>query len=480
MKAYSLARRLMISVLVVQLISAVSITGLAVIYERHTHFRAFDIMLRGRADSLLGAVQDAEDVGDNVMLDGTEVSLPAEDIYEVIDANHRLLGRSSNWTGLEDRDSRLSGGHFFRLRMKGKHYRVLTLDGLRMVDPGDKGGGIARHVTVIYGSPTESVWRVVWRTVAFYAMASLLLLAISGVVMLWLLNRGLAPLRDLAADAAGVSVDSWDFAPSERVRTIEELAPLAGAIETALLGLKRSFVQQRQFVSDAAHELKTAVAVMKSSLQLLTMRHRTALEYEEGLERSYLDCERLQEIVARMLTLARVEDVEARTTAYATDLAASVSVVAEEFETMLRLKNLRLQVLAPGAVVVDVSAEELRLLCSNLILNAIQHSADGSEVRAVVRREGHVAELRVEDDGRGIAKEALPYVFDRFYREDRSRSRETGGTGLGLAICKAIATRYGGEIGIESEAGVGTSVRVRFPSRIDADEEEVRKLTNKT
>jgi signal transduction histidine kinase len=97
-----------------------------------------------------------------------------------------------------------------------------------------------------------------------------------------------------------------------------------------------------------------------------------------------------------------------------------------------------------------------------------------------VRREGHVAELRVEDDGRGIAKEALPYVFDRFYREDRSRSRETGGTGLGLAICKAIATRYGGEIGIESEAGVGTSVRVRFPSRIDADEEEVRKLTNKT
>jgi signal transduction histidine kinase len=288
MKSYSLTHRLVMTVLLIQLISAVSITGLAVIYERHTHFHSFVIMLRGRADSLLGAVQDAEDPGDNVMLDGTEVSLPATDIYEVVDANKRLLGRSRNWSGSNEAEASLKDESFFKLRLNGKKYRVLKIGGLRMVDPGDKGGGIPRHVTVMYGSPTESVWKAVWRTVAFYALTSLVLLAISGFLMFWLLNRGLMPLRELAAEAAGVSVDSWSFVPSEKARMTKELAPLAGALETVLHRLERSFVQQRQFVSDAAHELKTSVAVVKSSLQLLAMKRRTVHEYEAGLERSYL------------------------------------------------------------------------------------------------------------------------------------------------------------------------------------------------
>jgi signal transduction histidine kinase len=464
MKPYSLTRRLVMTVLFVQLISAISITGLAVVYERHTHFRSFDIMLRGRADSLLGAVQDAEDPGDNVMLDGTEVSFPAADVYEVTDANKRLLGRSKNWSGLEGAGASLKADGSFKLKLNGKRYRGVKIGGLRMVDPGDKGGGIPRHVTVVYGASTESVWRAVWRTVAFYALTSLALLAVSGFLMFWLLNRGLAPLRELAAEAAGVSVDSWNFIPSEGVRMTKELAQLAGALESVLHGLQRSFVQQRQFVSDAAHELKTSVAVVKSSLQLLAMKRRTVHEYEMGLERSYLDCERMEEIVARMLMLARAEgETEQKTAEYATDMAQSVKLVVEQFETMADVKKLQLVVSAVGGVVVEVEPEQLRLLCYNLILNAIQHSHGGSEVRASLRRQGSNAELCVEDDGTGIAPEALPYVFDRFYRGDQSRSRNTGGTGLGLAICKAIVSRHGGSIDIASVVNAGTTVTVSLP-----------------
>jgi signal transduction histidine kinase len=464
MKSYSLTHRLVMTVLLIQLISAVSITGLAVIYERHTHFHSFDIMLRGRADSLLGAVQDAEDPGDNVMLDGTEVSLPSTDIYEVVDAYKRLLGRSRNWSGSKEAEASLKDGSFFKLKLNGKKYRVLKIGGLRMVDPGDKGGGIPRHVTVIYGSPTESVWKAVWRTVAFYALTSLVLLAISGFLMFWLLNRGLMPLRELAAEAAGVSVDSWSFVPSEKARMTKELAPLVHALETVLHGLERSFVQQRQFVSDAAHELKTSVAVVKSSLQLLAMKRRTAHEYETGLERSYLDCERMEEIVARMLMLARAEgEADQMAAPHATKMADSVKLVVEQFETMANVKQLRLVMSTDGEIVVAVEPEELRLLCSNLILNAIQHSPAGSEVRTRVRRQGSIAELCVEDDGTGIPPEALPYVFDRFYRSDQSRSRDTGGTGLGLAICKAIVSRHGGTIQIASVVNAGTIVTVRLP-----------------
>ncbi|MEO8736865.1 MAG: ATP-binding protein [Edaphobacter sp.] len=468
MRMYSLTRRLITAILLAELLSALAITGLALVYERHTQFQALDVMVQGRADALMGGVQDSGDAQDNVMLDVTGLSLPAGDIYEVRDAGGRILGRSAGWRRDKDQLLHVNKDGFFRVRIDGKRYRAIQVHGVRVVDPGDKGGGIPRHVTVLYGTPTQHALQVVSAAVEFYAAASLLLLAISGLLIFWLLNRGLEPLRELAAAAAGVSVNSWEFAPSERARGMKELAPLTGALEIVLHGLKRSFVQQRQFVSDAAHELKTAVAVAKSSVQLLTMRHRTALEYETGLERCQMDCERMEEIVAKMLTLARVESQEeSQIIHYQTDLTGTVRLVAEQLATVAQVKGLRISILGKEAATVDVAPEQLRLLCSNLIMNALQHSPEGSEVRAVVQADRHSTELRIEDDGNGIEPEVLPHVFDRFYRSDPSRSRKTGGTGLGLAICKAIVARVRGNIKVVSEVDRGTVVMVRFPIAVD-------------
>jgi signal transduction histidine kinase len=353
-------------------------------------------------------------------------------------------------------------GNMLRTSVRGKHYRVLMIEGLRIVDPGEKGGGIPRRVAIFYGSPIDHVWGEIWEAVGFYAITSLSLLAISGLLIFWLLNRGLAPLRELAAEASGVSVDSWDFVPPPRARMIKELAPLTVAIETVLAGLEQSFLQQRRFVSDAAHELKTAVAVLKSSLQLLTLKQRTAIEYERGIERSQLDCQRMEETVAKMLTLARVE-ANSVPVAVATDLTEVLRQVSQQFESIAELKRLQILVLAEGPVMVDIEPEQLQLLCGNLLLNALQHSPAGSTIRAVAKQDGTQAELAIEDDGEGIAAQDLPHVFNRFYRGDPSRSRNTGGTGLGLAICKAIASQWQGTIDIASNLGVGTRVMVRFP-----------------
>jgi signal transduction histidine kinase len=144
----------------------------------------------------------------------------------------------------------------------------------------------------------------------------------------------------------------------------------------------------------------------------------------------------------------------------ATDMAQILRQVAEQFDSMAELKRLRILVMAEGAVMVDVEAEQLQLLCSNLLLNALQHSPAGSAIRAVAEQDG---ELAIEDDGDGIAPQELPHVFDRFYRGDPSRSRNTGGTGLGLSICKAIVSRWQGTIEITSELGIGTRVVVHVP-----------------
>jgi signal transduction histidine kinase len=467
MRLRSIKTQLIASVLLVELASALCITGLALVYERHARFHAFDIMLRGRADSLLGAVQDAEDIQDNVMLDGTESSLPSKDIYEVKDEKLRILGRSSGWAGPTDTDREVTSSEpFQQIVVAGRQYRIIRTTGMRVVDPGEK-GGIPHRITIVYGSPTKPVWQAIWGAVLFYGVTSLLVVLLTGLCMFWLLRRGLAPLDELATQAAGVSITSWRFVPSDRIRGTTELAPLASALEAALQGLERSFNQQHRFVSDAAHELKTAVAVVKSSLQLLTMKPRTASEYHAGLERCQIDCERMEEIVAKMLTLARVESKDGQSeqvpVAYSTDLTGVVAKVVTQLTSFAELNRVRIQVSTPDVLMLDVEAEDLELLCSNLLLNALQHSRQEGTVHIIANSSGIWSELVIADKGSGIEEEFLPHVFDRFYRSDPSRSRHTGGTGLGLAICKAITSKFCGSIEIKSKLGEGTTVIVRLP-----------------
>ena len=305
-KTRSIAFRLIVVVLAVELVSSLAVIFLSLGYERHTHFRAFDVMLRGRADSVLGAVQDAEDTDDNVMLDQADLHVPPEDLYEVWDGRGRLLGRSPNWQGSAGMIAPQRDG-YSRFTLNQRPYRLLRLRGSRIVDPGESGGGKLRFVTILYGAPTDRVWGAIRGAVEFYAAGSLLLLLVTGPLIAWLLHRGLDPLRQLASLASNVSVDAWEFSPPASARNTRELAPLTHAIQSVLQRLERSFTQQRTFVSDAAHELKTAVAVVKSSLQLLGLRPRTAAEYQAGLERCLADSDRLEDLVSKMLTLARLE-----------------------------------------------------------------------------------------------------------------------------------------------------------------------------
>jgi signal transduction histidine kinase len=459
---------LIVAVLAVELASSVLVVVLSFGYERHADFRAFEILLHGRADSVMGAVQDAEDAGDNLMLDQGDLRLPPDDVYEVYDEQGRLLGRSSNWQGAGNGIRADPQDGYANLTVNNRRYKVIRIHGTRIVDPGASGGSKVRKVTVIYGAPTDHVWKAIRGAVEFYAAGSVLLLVVTGPLIAWLLHRGLLPLRQLAAMASEVTVDAWHFDPPASARETPELAPLTEALESVLRRLERSFLQQKTFVSDAAHELKTAVAVVKSSLQLLTMKRRTSVEYEAGLERCLADCLRLEEIVSKMLTLAREESSGATPgLAGATLLKACVWETISQLDTVAALHGVQVAFAEPDAkfraAQIALPEEDCALLVSNLLLNALQHSASGSTVEIRLVREGRDEVLQIEDHGEGIDAESLPHVFDRFYRGDPSRTRNTGGTGLGLAICKAIAQKAGGSIAIASQRGQGTTVTVRLP-----------------
>lgn len=462
----SIAFRLICAVLAVEALSALLVILLSYGYERHAHFAAFDVMLRGRADSVFGAVQDSEDRQDTLIMSQSDLRLPREDVWQVSDEDGRVLGRSPNWSG-PSADLHAAGRRGY-LAFSGNHhhYAVLVLHMSRLVDPDGPDGGKLHHITIYYGAPTEHVRHAVRRAVGFYAAGSLLLLVVTGPLIAWLLHRGLSPLSELAGLASQVSANSWQFRAPESARSTPELASITLALESVLNRLEQAFTQQRVFVSDAAHELKTAVAVIKSSLQVLMLRPRNAEEYQQGLERCLADAERLESLVAQMLTLARVESVESEgDVREMCELAAPVADAVEHLATVARSRGVELQATleAAGHAVVPLGRENCFVLISNLVLNAIQHSPADSRVEIRVERDANRARVSVRDHGEGIDPAVLPHVFDRFYRGDASRTRATGGTGLGLAICRAIVELAGGSIAIENCAGGGALATVLLP-----------------
>ena len=223
-KPRSIAFRLIAAVLAVELVSAALVIFLSLGYERHTHFRSFDVMLHGRADSVLGAVQDAEDTGDNVMLDQADLHVPPEDVYEVWDGRGHLLGRSPNWQGQRRHDRCRHATASSASRSTIAITASSACAARASLTPASRRRQAAL-VTILYGAPTERVWHAIHGAVEFYAAGMLLLVLITGPLIAWLLHRGLEPLRQLATLAADVSVDSWEFTPPARARHTAELAP---------------------------------------------------------------------------------------------------------------------------------------------------------------------------------------------------------------------------------------------------------------
>ena len=220
---------------------------------------------------------------------------------------------------------------------------------------------------------------------------------------------------------------------------------------------------RRDFVANASHELKTPAASIQAAAETL---RRAAGEdpgsvprFAAQLER---DAVRLSGIVADLLDLSRLEAGTAAEEPVHLDAIAREE--AQRFEAAATAAEIRLLVDAPAPTVVRGSARDLALLVRNLVDNAIRYTRPGGSVNVRVGAAGSSALLLVSDTGVGIPQRDLSRIFERFYRVDPARSRETGGTGLGLAIVKHVAENHGGAVEVRSELGAGTEVEVAFPA----------------
>jgi heavy metal sensor kinase len=273
-------------------------------------------------------------------------------------------------------------------------------------------------------------------------------------------GRVLRPVGRITAAARRIQASNL----SERIALDgpqDELKTLADTFDAMLERLDTSFTAQRQFVADASHELRNPLAVIQTNAEVALQEEGVPAEVRTRLEAVRRATDRMRRLVDDLLALARLELASGQRSEV--DLAALVGEVGDELDPLARARGLALEAHAEPGLRVVADRDAVKRALANLLDNAFRHSPAGAPVRIAAERRNGWAVLSVADDGPGLSPVEQELVFERFWRSDSSRSRESGGAGLGLAIVRRIAESHGGEVGVTSSPGAGSTFEIRLP-----------------
>jgi heavy metal sensor kinase len=290
-----------------------------------------------------------------------------------------------------------------------------------------------------------------------------LVVVLAGVGGYVLARRALTPIDHLASEARRITAERLHerlSVPNER----DEIGRLAAVINETFARLESSFEQLRRFTADASHELRTPLSVIRAIGEAGLGETRTAAEYKEAMGSMLEEVDRLTNLVDTLLRLSYGDAGTVRLVREAIDLGQLTRDVVSSLRILADERNQRLTVDVADGVSVTADRLVLREAITNVVDNAIKHGPQTSTIDIRVRADGNQALLTVADEGPGIAVEHRERIFDRFFRLDEARSRDSGGTGLGLAIAKWAVEANGGHISVEAGANGGSVFRVVLPT----------------
>ena len=277
-------------------------------------------------------------------------------------------------------------------------------------------------------------------------------------------RRGIRPVEEMATTARHISSTNL----RERILTEGypvELASLADTFNKMLDRLEESFERISRFSADIAHDLRTPVNNIRGEAEVALARARTVDEYRDVLGSCLEEAVRLSDLIGDLLFLARAESPLTHLHRAPVDVGELLSGVREYYEASAVEGGISLTTaLAAESVIAELDRTLIQRAVGNLIANAVAHTPPGGTVVLSANADVPAIRIEVSDTGDGIPHEALPRVFDRFYRVDTSRSQASGGTGLGLAIVQSIMVLHGGRAEIVSQLGHGTRVTLYIPA----------------
>jgi two-component system heavy metal sensor histidine kinase CusS len=288
-------------------------------------------------------------------------------------------------------------------------------------------------------------------------------LAIFPLVGYQIARHGIRPVREVAMTARHISSTNLH----ERIQPEgypSELASLADTFNKMLDGLEESFERISRFSADIAHDLRTPVNNIRGEAEVALARARTVDEYREVLGSCLEEAVRLSDLIGDLLFLARAESPLAHLHRESINVGDLLSGIREYYEAPAADRGVALSTVVPDEpLIAQLDRTLLQRAVGNLVSNALAHTPSGKSVVLGAFVEPAAVRIEVSDAGVGIPPEALPRVFDRFFRVDESRTQASGGTGLGLAIVHSIVLLHGGNVEITSKVGQGTQVTLRVP-----------------
>jgi signal transduction histidine kinase len=264
------------------------------------------------------------------------------------------------------------------------------------------------------------------------------------------------------------------------IPTGDELERLSLALNRMIERLETALAHNHRFSADASHELRTPLTIIRGELESLIQMPSLPAYLVEGIGSALEESARMAKIVHSLMTISRLDCGDEQLELIPVDLVDIVRVTLDHMSLLAEEKHIVLRTVYLPPVYVTGDPMRLKQVVVNLVDNAIKYTPNGGEIRVSVGVEKKTAHLEVSDTGIGIPAASLELVFNRFYRTDEARSRESGGTGLGLSIVKAICDVHGGAASVESVEGRGTTVRIELPllalTTIEADQMRTTQL----
>jgi len=293
-----------------------------------------------------------------------------------------------------------------------------------------------------------------------------IVLAIAAFGGYWLSGRALAPVDQVIDEVRAIDPDN--LAARLSVPTSgDELQRLSETLNQMLSRVHQSVLRVRRFTADASHELRAPMTLIYTAAQFALRRERSAEELKDSLAKILREAKRCTELINQLLTLARSDVGSGRIDFVSTDVNALVGEAVHEIRILASDKGLHVAINLPQEPVrAELDPPSFRRMLLILLDNAIKYTPAGGSISVAVMKGHDSVAIAVADTGLGIPADELPFVFDRFWRADQVRSRDTGGTGLGLAIAREIAHTHGAELKVESIVAQGSTFTVWLPHAV--------------
>jgi two-component system OmpR family sensor kinase len=289
----------------------------------------------------------------------------------------------------------------------------------------------------------------------------LVLVAAVGGGLLFVRNA-LTPLEQIATTAEKITSRNLNER-LHRVVTGDEIEKLSASLNRMMDRLEESFHHVHRFSADVSHEIRTPLSILRAELEDLLKTQELTPRLRESIGSALEEVERLSRIAEQLLEMTRLEAGEMLSDLTVLDLGDLARTTVEQLRLLADEKKLAMNFHDGPSLPVLGDSLRLRQVVVNLVDNAIKYTPQGGTISISSGQADGRAILEVSDTGIGIPQEALPHIFERFYRVDGARSRHLGGTGLGLAIVRSICTAFGGAISVQSVSGSGTTFRVELP-----------------